>query len=86
MRITIIAKKPYNLSGRTGISYGGYAENGKYILFTSPNSEDYEIFPEARAGKKFDPKRFVDVELYEWFDMFSGRTKWKDVPDPREND
>jgi len=89
-RITLVAKQTYKLGGRTGITYGGYPEEPydgqKYIIFTSPESEDYEIFPDAAAAKKFDPNNCVEVELFEWFDMFKGKTKLKDIADPRKKE
>lgn len=87
-RITLIAKKPYEINGNTGITYGGYPEekilDKSYIVFTSPESLDYEIFPEARAGKKFNPENSIEVEIFEHFDMFSGKSKLKDVR-PKED-
>lgn len=87
IKITLIAKRPYEFKGKKGITYGGFLEKEldgkKYLLFTSPNSKEYDIFPEARAGKKFDPNNFQEIEVYDHFDMFSGKSKWKDVPDDR---
>lgn len=84
VNISLVAKKPYQLGNATGITYGGYVEvpvDGKrYIMFTSPDSNEYEIYPDVQKLKKFDPKQCEEIEIFEWFDMFSGKVKFKDIP------
>lgn len=83
MLITIVGVRSYKFSDKktgetiTGNSYGGYIEDGSYIVFSSREGE-YDTH-DSQQGKGFKRDLAEDIELYRKFDIMSGKSKWTDT-------